>query len=402
MRILLKNHFENAHQALKANRFRTFFTIIGITIGIAGMTLVLSLMTSAGHLLNQQFPIAKTNVALIRSGIRPLDDITAQAQQIGAINSLSEEDAVAIASIDGVTSAPLSVMHNTIQAGQARLAADRATIVGTTPAIRDLLKLELLEGQFINEANGVVMGHQLAIDLFGTEHALGNILRVRGETLTVIGILRPIDQPINYTGINFNQSAILPISTSKRLTQQTAQIQQIALHTTDKERLQPALQEAKERLEKRHHGDSDFHILTGEEISAASSKTLATVSTIMAVVSVVSLLVGGISVMNIMLVNVAERQREVGIRKAIGATNRHIVHQFLIESAIIGLMGGLLGYIIGIAGAFLTSLFLPLAPTLQWEPAALSIGVAILTGIIFGLYPAVRAARRHTIESMRN
>jgi ABC-type antimicrobial peptide transport system permease subunit len=115
----------------------------------------------------------------------------------------------------------------------------------------------------------------------------------------------------------------------------------------------------------------------------------------------VSLIVGGIGIMNIMLVNVAERQREVGIRKAIGATNSHVINQFLIESCLIGLAGGILGYAIGLATAYAIGLYLPFTPALEWQVAALSIGIATITGILFGIYPAIRAAKKDPIESLR-
>ncbi|OYW86064.1 hypothetical protein B7Z17_01195, partial [Candidatus Saccharibacteria bacterium 32-49-10] len=119
-----------------------------------------------------------------------------------------------------------------------------------------------------------------------------------------------------------------------------------------------------------------------------------------AIIAGISLLVGGIGIMNIMLVNVAERRREVGIRKAIGATDSHIINQFLIESAIIGFLGGIFGYILGLAVAFGLGLYLPFTPTLQWEIALLSIGIALITGVLFGVYPAIRAAKKDPIESL--
>jgi ABC-type antimicrobial peptide transport system permease subunit len=115
----------------------------------------------------------------------------------------------------------------------------------------------------------------------------------------------------------------------------------------------------------------------------------------------ISLLVGGIGIMNIMLVNVAERQREIGIRKAIGATDAHVINQFLIESCIIGLLGGILGYAIGIGGAYAASLYLPFAPVLQWQVAAIGIGIATTTGVLFGIYPAAKATKKNPVESLR-
>ena len=189
---------------------------------------------------------------------------------------------------------------------------------------------------------------------------------------------------------------------SKKLTQNIAQIQQIAIKTDGDSSLEKAISDITAKLNQNHHDANDYHIITGKDITANSDAMLLSLSAIMIAVSIISLFVGGISIMNIMLVNVAERQREVGIRKAIGATNRHIIHQFLIESVIIGLAGGVMGYIFGLIGAYTVSTFLPVSPILSWQPAVVSIGAAMLVGVVFGIYPAVRAANRNTIEAMRN
>ena len=217
-----------------------------------------------------------------------------------------------------------------------------------------------------------------------------------------MGVLKPVKQPLTYLGISFNNSAIVSLDVSKKLTQNVAQIQQIAIKTDGDSSLEKAISDIKEKLNQNHHDANDYHIITGKDITATSDAMLLSLSAIMIAVSIISLFVGGISIMNIMLVNVAERQREVGIRKAIGATNRHIIHQFLIESVIIGLAGGVMGYIFGLIGAYTVSTFLPVSPILSWQPAVVSIGAAMLVGVVFGIYPAVRAANRNTIEAMRN
>lgn len=400
MRLLMKNHFEAAYQALRAHRARTLVTLVGITIGIAGITFVLSLAAGTATLLQSHFPAGQDRTALIQSGI-PSAPASLQPQHTAASYSLTQQDAAAIATIPHTTSAPLSITRTALRAGTTELTPAQSTIIATTPAIREIMNLSLREGQFIDEAQGVVVGHQLAIDLFGTEHALGLVLHIRDQPLTVIGVLRPIAQPQNYLGINFNHAAFMPMSTAQRVLQQPPQIQSIIMQSHEREQLQPAIDATAALLKKAHHGDQDFHILTGHDITAANAAFATSSMVVMGSISLVSLLIGGISVMNSMLVNVAERQREVGIRKAIGATNGNIISQFLIESAIIGLIGGILGYLIGIGGAFAASAFLPLAPTIQWQPAAVGIGIAVMIGIIAGLYPAVRAANQNTIISMR-
>ncbi|NCC20006.1 FtsX-like permease family protein [Candidatus Saccharibacteria bacterium] len=245
------------------------------------------------------------------------------------------------------------------------------------------------------------MGKQLAIDIFGTEHALGNVVKIRGETFTVMGVLKESDQPVNYMGVDFDHAAIITTTAMKRFTQGVLQIQQIILRAEDPALLETATESAKEILTKNHAGEQDFAVLTGTELVASDSELFTGLTQIVAVIAGVSLLVGGIGIMNIMLVNVAERNREVGIRKAIGAANGQIINQFLIESTIIGLTGGVVGYGLGVGIAFLIGVYLPFLPTIEWQVAALSIGVATGTGILFGLYPAIRAAKKDPITALR-
>lgn len=402
MRFLFKNHIENAMQSLRASRGRTTLTVTGITIGIMGITMIMSLSVSVNKLINQQFSTTKDSVALIRSGLGGnIERSLSQAQNITPLPTLTEYDVQDVAHITQ-NSAPMSVIHNTITTTNSRVDANKTAIIGTTEKIKDLAELELRDGQFVGQANGVVIGHQLSIDLFGTEYSLGNVLRIQDKPFTVMGVLKPVKQPLTYLGVNFNNSAIVSLDVSKKLTQNIAQIQQIAIKTDGDSSLEKAISDITAKLNQNHHDANDYHIITGKDITATSDAMLLSLSAIMIAVSIISLFVGGISIMNIMLVNVAERQREVGIRKAIGATNRHIIHQFLIESVIIGLAGGIMGYIFGLIGAYTVSTFLPVSPILSWQPAVVSIGAAMLVGIVFGIYPAVRAANRNTIEAMRN
>ena len=247
-----------------------------------------------------------------------------------------------------------------------------------------------------------MIGKQLSIDLFGTEKSLGSVLKLRGETLTVVGVLDEPETAPSYLGVDFNRSIILPLAVSKKFTQNTAQIQQILITADNGTALQAKIDAAKKVLAQQHQGDTDYHTLVGQAITAPNSHLVNALSTAMAVIAGISLLVGGIGITNIMLVSVAERQREVGIRKAVGATNRTIVAQFLIESAIIGLFGGVLGYVIGLGASFLLGMYLPFTPVLEWQAAVLTIGGALIIGMLFGIYPASRAAGKDPIESLRH
>ena len=405
MRLLLKNHFDNAWEALTTNKLRTALTILGAVISTASITAVLSLASGATNFFNNQLSEVKESVAIVRpnSGLISNDALT-NARSLPATTTLTEKDANDIGRISNATVAPIAVLHTTMTAKEGKVAGNQATLIGSTLDLITVANLGMLDGQFIMDnqtTNGIVMGKQLAIDIFGSEHAIGNIVKIRGQTFTVMGVLKPTNQPINYLGVDFDRSAIITLTAMKQFTQKVAQIQQIIIATEDPKSFEPILKQTKEILTKNHLGEEDYVVLTGSQITTPNSELFTSLTIVVAVIAGISLLIGGIGIMNIMLVNVAERNREVGIRKAIGATNGNIINQFLIESAIIGLCGGIVGYLLGVGAAFLLAMYLPFSPMIEWPVAVISIGLATLTGIIFGIYPAVRAARKDPMTALR-
>lgn len=405
MKLLFRTHIENAVEALHSNRLRTILTVTGVTIGIASIAAILSLASGATQLLTQQAGAADESIALVRSGTDTtnLESMFTENHTVQAAATLTEKDTADLSALDSIKVAPMAILHATLSPSDESDGAHKAAIVGSSAELMSIAELELFEGQFltdINGTNGMVMGRQLAIDLFGTEYALGNIVTVRGQTFTVIGVLKSVSQPINYYGVNFDDTALVQLDALKKFTQNVAQIQQIVLASANGQHINQTIKNADEVLSRNHHNEDDYAIVTTDEIMRPNSQLFSGVVMLVAVIAGISILVGGIGIMNIMLVNVAERRREIGIRKTIGATDGHIINQFLIESAIIGFLGGIAGYLIGIASAFLIGIYLPFMPALDWEIAALSVAIAVGTGILFGIYPAVRAAKRDPIESL--
>lgn len=401
--MLLKNHFENAAQALKANRGRTFLTIIGITVGIASITMVLSLASSVTKLFGGQQNI-NTNepVAIIRSGGQKTGaNILTESDGLTTVNTLTEQDVSDLGKIPNLKTAPIAFLHSELKARDGKVDTQKAAIVGSTGPLKSIANLEVSEGQFIDEADGIVVGQQLSVDLFGTDKSIGNVINIHGQPVTVAGVLKNVSHPAKHLNVDFNNAAIMPLSVIKRFTQNAAQIQQIAVAADSREQLQSGLSEAEKILHKNHDGNNDYRILTGNEINESKSNLVNLLSFVMAVIGSVSLIVGGVGIMNIMLVNVAERRREVGIRRAVGATGQHIINQFVIESAIVGLLGGIIGYILGLCGAYIVGAYLSFTPYIYWQTIVITIFLSLLIGIIAGLYPAFRATKRDPIESLR-
>lgn len=406
MRLLVADHIANARQSLRANRMRTVLTMVGIAIGVASITTILALSSGATKIVTDQVEEQGGTVAVIRPGVMgdQLEKLaTPSPYQSYASSTLTEKDAADIAGLPSVqAAAPIMILRGSVK-GDAGAPSDTA-IVGSTPKLADVANLEVRDGQFIDSVTNrdtVVIGSQLSIDLFGTDQSIGKNLTIRSNTFTVIGILKRANNPVNYSMVDFDKAAIVSLENGKRFHQDSAQIQQITIKSADAASLPKAVEDSKQTLLKNHAGEQDFTILTGKEISQPTSQIFFVLTGATTAVAFVALLVGGIGIMNIMLVSVAERTREIGIRKALGASSAHIVWQFLIEALALSVGGGIIGYLLGYASAFTISTFLTFDPSFSWQIAAVAIGVAIVTGTLFGLYPALRAARRDPIEALR-
>jgi putative ABC transport system permease protein len=407
IRLLIVDHFKIAWHSLKTTRTRTLLTTLGVAIGVASITTVLALSSGVTQIVAAQVDKLEKNIALVRPGaptkpatdfIRPTVDYTYTA------STLTEEDYDDILQLPGVAAAaPLMMLPGSITTDTIK--AEQGTILATTPSLAEIAELEMRDGQFIDSVTNkdtAVIGSQLSVDLFGTEQSIGQTFKVRGQTFTVIGVLKRLDDPVNFNNVDFNRTAIISLESGKGFHRGIAQIQQIDIKAETPEALAAVTQSTKDELVKNHLGEEDFSILTGSDISEPTDDLFSSLTGIMTAIASVSLLVGGIGIMNIMLVSVAERTREIGLRKSVGASHAHIVWQFLIEALIISFIGGALGYVGGYTAALIISSLLNFSPALTWQIAAVAFGVALFVGVVFGLYPAVRAARKDPIESLRH
>ena len=403
---VLKTNIENALESLRANRLQTFLTMLGVMIGISSVVIIFSLSGGVSSMISNQIMSEGGALAVIRPKELTANNknvITSLAtSRAFTQSSIKNEDLGLISKTKDVSAvAPLANFSAKVKGdGEEKY----ANLLATSPNLDQTTSLKVREGQFIAEsanANTVVIGDQMAIDLFGTTQALGKEISMKGEKFIVIGVLAHQSSPINYSNVDFNNTAIIPYVTAKRIIGENLQIQQVNVRVKSVNKLSQVQKEIENGISKNHNGEQDFEVLTGKNISHPSDKFIELSTVILAIVASVSLVVGGIGIMNIMLVNVSERTREIGIRKALGANNLHILFQFLTESMIISLSGGFFGYLIGYAFSFGVSMFLPFSPIISWQIAVLVCGVSVIVGVIFGLYPAFRAARKDPIVSLR-
>jgi putative ABC transport system permease protein len=404
--LLFTDHYRVARQSLDRSKLRAFLTMLGVAIGVASITAILALAGGVNKVIGKQVADLGGSIAVIRpsAGQATLADLSNPSPSNAYSTSpLRERDVEAIAQLPGAESVvPLMTLSGSVRTNS--VTPDESTVVATTPVLQDVSQLDTGEGQFIDSVtklNTAVIGTQLSIDMFGTEQSIGQNFFIRGMSFTVIGVIERQNKPINYNNIDFDHAAIISLESGKLFNGGVAQIQQInvkATPGTDMAKFGTAIEQT---LQKNHDGETDSDVFTGREIAKPTSELFRFVSIVMAVIASISLLVGGIGIMNIMLVGVSERTREIGLRKAVGASNGTIVSQFLIEALIISVLGGIAGFLGGYFIAFVVSLMIPYDPVFSWSivgwAAALSVGV----GVIFGLYPAIRASRKNPIESLR-
>lgn len=407
MRFLLSNHIAIARQSIRGNRLRSGLTMLGIAIGVASITTILALSAGATRIIQTQVDELGGNVAVIRPGKTATsvgDTLSSLTQEQTAVtSSLTTGDIETVKQISHVSAvAPLMVLHGSVTGDTASVSS--ASIVATTPDLQTISKLPMSDGQFLDDElnqNTAVIGYQLSVDAFGTDQSIGKSVRIKGHVFTVIGVLKRENNPINYNGVDFDDAIIIPFAQGQTLNQNGVQLQQINVQTDSVNSLGGVITTINKKLLANHYNEADFSVLSGAQIAQPTSQLFMAVAGVSVAIAAISLLVGGVGVMNIILVSVAERTREIGIRKALGASNRDIIAQFMIESLALSLGGGIGGYVLGYVAAFAISSFLTFNPAFTWEIAAITIILSVGVGTLFGIYPALRAARKDPITALR-
>ena len=408
MSLLLKTHFKLAKTSIKENRTRSFLTCLGIAIGVASIILILSLMGSISNLVKSEVSEIGSNLIVVRPSSTK-DSVTSIIEELTSSNtfqqsSLSLSDVEAISKLKNISAvAPIATSTNTV--GSEKNTFSSVQILGTTPDFVKIEPLALRYGTFFtndNKENGVVLGHTLSLALFNTINStVGKTITIMGEKFMVVGVLDEIDKSINFDNIDFDNALLMDANTLDKLIGST-QIQQINIKAENTDSLAAISTDIKNILKENKSGDENFTVAYGDDITHPASSLFIVVSGMLAIVAAISLVVGGIGVMNIMLVSVAERTHEIGIRKAVGASSRNILMQFLFEALILSILGGIFGLVLGYILAFLISVITPFAPYISWEILALTLLTTLAVGIIFGIYPALTAASKNPIESLKH
>jgi putative ABC transport system permease protein len=399
-------------QALRAHRLRSALTVLGILIGIATVVLSVGLGQGSKSSVDASISALGSNLLIVSPG-----STTSSSGVRGGLGSASTLTAADADALGARAAAPdIKAVAPTVSSS---LELDNGStnwttaVVGSTTSWLPVRARKLTSGAFFTSADEsaaaakIVLGSETAQELFGNPaFAVGQTLTVADTTFSVIGVLKPAGSD---SSSNLDDTAVVPLSTyTQRLSSGSARstLSTIYASATSNSTIPAAYQEIDAILLARHSITSataaDFTIATQDSLLSTADTVSDTLNILLIGVAILSLLVGGIGVMNIMLVSVSERTREIGLRKALGATPVLIRRQFLVEASVLGLLGGVLGAALGIGGAEVIPRFISNSITVSSEAVVGSIVVAVAIGLIFGVYPATRAAKLAPIDALRS
>ena len=396
----------SAVEALTLNKLRTALATLGIIIGIGSVIALVSLGQASQKSVQSQIESLGANLLTVMPGAQSTGAVRGVP---GSSETLTYDDAKAIATAPQITDISAVSPEYTSRAQVTTGATNTNTeVVGVTETYQSVHNVSLSEGSFITETDNqalakvAVIGPEAASNLFATSDPLGQSVRINGISFRIIGET----QTKGGSGFqNPDDSLYVPLQTAQQQLFGVTYLSDISLTAKSQDVMTDAENQVGYFLLSRHKlsdpSKADFTILSPADILGAASQVTGTFTSLLSGIAAISLLVGGIGIMNIMLVTVTERTREVGLRKALGAKKKTIVSQFLVEAVILTLAGGLLGMILGIGVSYIISLVISLPFVLSLSSIFLAIGVSGGIGILFGWYPAKKAADLSPIEALR-
>lgn len=398
-------HFTQGFRTLAANKVRSILSMLGILIGVAAVVAMLALGSGAQKSIEEQLSSMGSNLLVLRAGNVRVGGVM---QESGTRIRISIEDALALKSqISGIQ----DVSPNVSGRGQVTYLNKNwnTSIAGVTPSYAKMRTSLPDYGRFFSDdevqqrALVAVIGRTVARELFGEKNPIGSMIKINRINFQVIGLLPekgasgPQDQ---------DDRILIPVQTGMYRLFGKNYVDSVDIQVKSKDELTSVEEAVKATMLKRYRiplssSDDAFQIFNMAELQNAISQSSKTISTLLATIAAISLVVGGIGIMNIMLVSVTERTKEIGLRKAVGAKRSDILMQFLTESVVVSFLGGFMGIVLGWTITFTFSVIIGWNASVSWESILLAFGFSVMIGIIFGIYPAHKASKLHPIEALR-
>lgn len=396
--------FQLALRALWRNKSRAALTALGVIIGVASVIAMVSIGTGAQKRIADQLASMGTNSLIIRSGSVTRGGVRTGA---GTTATLSFADAEAIRNLPGVTAVAPTVRTGT----QARYRGTNwgTAVEGVTPDFFEIRSWPIAEGELFTDhqvtsaAHVCVLGQTVARELFGLANPVGENIIMSGLACRVIGVLT--EKGASAWGSDQDDSIFAPLTTVQRKLMGITNVDRIEVEAEARELTYQVINDVKRLLRQRHRllpdQDDDFRIHNRAELAKTSEESAKVFTFLLGSIASVSLLVGGIGIMNIMLVSVTERTREIGIRMALGARRRDILWQFLLEALVLSGAGGALGILLGLGSAIMLSRLSTFPVSITPWAVVLAFSFSMLVGIFFGMHPARKASRMKPIDALR-
>jgi len=389
-----------AYDTFMSNKIRFALTALGMVIGTASLILVVTIgMTGKQYVLNQIQAIGTNQIeAEYQGGAQRITTTTPDPLTVDDLQAVLQQ-------VPGLVAAsPVSQFSERIPVGSGK--ERDITILGVYPGYRNVRNLVVLSGRFFDDQDAQahnkvgVITQKMAEQLYGSqEEAVGKVIRMSGLPFTIIGTFKERVDTFGQTEV-VDYTMLIPYSVSRYFTD-TPTVKQIYFSAFDASMVPQATEQIRRVIQSRHRAESVYAVTNLTQLVALAEKTANALTMVLLLVALVVLLVSGIGIMNIMLATVSARIREIGIRKAIGATNAEIRFQFLAEAILISLIGGVLGVVVGLALPFSVRFFTEYRIPISGLSAFVAIGVSSLVGILFGTLPAARAAKADPVESLR-
>ena len=389
---------------LVQHKLRSTLSALGIVFGVAAVIAMLSVGEGARReILAEVGRMGVTRVTVRAGSLSEEAEFDARQAQSPGLN-VSDARAIVDVVPTVVSLAPLRERSEQIAREDRR---DEAEIVATTPSYVGTEELVLDEGRFLTDVDlserkrVVVLGHDLAESLFPYENAVGGRVRVEAEWYTVVGSLAPRERSRRGSRLaarDVNRVAFIPLSC---VPDPLDRIDEIAIRIVEADAVRESARLIEQIVQRRHRDARDFDLVVPQELIAGYERARFQFNVVVGAVAAISLIVGGIGIMNIMLANVSERIREIGVRRSLGASRRDIAEQFLTESLLLTASGGLAGLVLGVAASYAVSSYAGWPTAVSLRAVMVSVALAVGTGVGFGLYPAIAAAKQNPVEALR-
>jgi putative ABC transport system permease protein len=408
MKSFTRGHVKAGLDSVGGAKLRNFWTMLGVIIGVASVITVVAIGQGVKQQISGQIHHIGKDIISVRPALLQAGGTQANSNLLSGLSvsgSLTPRDVSIVGHTKGVTAtAPLAIVSGDVRGVHGGY--KDGFVIGTSGDLSGLLNQSMAYGTFLSDAdmgsNTAVIGRHAADALFDEDVPLGQSLTIHGEQFIVRGIFNDFTATPLSQQANFNNAIFIPYDVAESLTNNSAPTYEILSKAQSSGQTKVVAAAIEHNLKRAHGGQDDLLVKEGSQSLAASDSILDLLTRMIAGVAAISLVVGGIGIMNVMLVSVAERMHEIGIRKAVGATNRQILSQFIIEASVLSVSGGIIGIVLAYAIDLLLRITTSLQPVITWQIVVLASGVSLLVGLVFGSVPALKAARKHPIEALRS